>query len=132
MEKKFINIGETINLLGLSRPTINRLIARGEIPSYKVGKRRLFDRDELAEWIKGHRDDFHVPTDHVRQALIALEEEFSPEVIKNLNLEDKLALHNIFSESQNQSMRSLLRLHASVRKDFGLLSLFSQKKCQTA
>jgi excisionase family DNA binding protein len=57
MEKKFITIGEVVQLLSLSRPTINRFIARGEIPNYKVGKRRLFDAAELIEWVKSHRDD---------------------------------------------------------------------------
>ncbi len=57
MEKKFIKIAEVVELLSLSRPTINRLIARGEIPNYKVGKRRLFDRDELIEWVRSHRDE---------------------------------------------------------------------------
>jgi excisionase family DNA binding protein len=59
MEKKFITIAAVVELLSLSRPTINRLIARGEIPNYKVGKRRLFDRDELIAWVKGHKDGKH-------------------------------------------------------------------------
>ncbi len=57
MEKKFITIENAMELLSLSRPTINRFIYRGEIPNYKVGKRRLFDREELIKWIKSHRDD---------------------------------------------------------------------------
>ena len=57
MEKKFITITDAMELLSLSRPTINRFIYRGEIPNYKVGKRRLFDRDELIAWVKGHRND---------------------------------------------------------------------------
>jgi len=56
MKKRFISYSETAQFLGLSRPTIDRLIARGEIPSYKIGKRRLFDPEELIEWVKGHRN----------------------------------------------------------------------------
>jgi excisionase family DNA binding protein len=56
MEKKFITITDAMELLSLSRPTINRFIYRDEIPNYKVGKRRLFDRDELIEWVKSHRN----------------------------------------------------------------------------
>jgi excisionase family DNA binding protein len=55
MDKIFITLSNAMNLLSLSRQTINRFIARGEIPNYKVGKRRLFDRDELIEWVKSHR-----------------------------------------------------------------------------
>jgi len=57
MEHKFITFSEAIELLRLSRQTVNRLIARREIPNYKVGKRRLFDEEELVEWVKSHRDD---------------------------------------------------------------------------
>jgi excisionase family DNA binding protein len=56
MKKRFISYMETAQFLGLSRPTIDRLIARGEIPSYKIGKRRLFDPEELVEWVKSHRN----------------------------------------------------------------------------
>ncbi|MBU1209000.1 MAG: helix-turn-helix domain-containing protein [Proteobacteria bacterium] len=57
MNKKFITFSEAMNLLSLSRQTINRFIARGEIPNYKVGKRRLFDPEELVKWVKSHRND---------------------------------------------------------------------------
>ena len=57
MKKRFISYTETAQFLGISRPTIDRLIARGEIPSYKIGKRRLFDPEELVEWVKSHRND---------------------------------------------------------------------------
>ena len=57
MDKIFITLAETMKMLSLSRQTINRFIARKEIPNYKVGKRRLFDPEELVEWVKSHRDD---------------------------------------------------------------------------
>ena len=56
MDKMFMTFAEAIEFLRLSRQTINRLIARKEIPNYKVGKRRLFDRDELIDWVKSHRN----------------------------------------------------------------------------
>ena len=57
MEKKFITLSEAAGLLSLSKPTINRFIAQKEIPNYKVGKRRLFDPEDLVAWVKSHRDD---------------------------------------------------------------------------
>jgi excisionase family DNA binding protein len=56
VEDKFLNIKETSQFLKLHISTINRLIEAAEIPSYKVRKRRLFDREELVEWVKSHRD----------------------------------------------------------------------------
>jgi excisionase family DNA binding protein len=56
MDRKYLTYAETMEFLRLSRPTVSRLIARKEIPSYKIGRLRLFDRDELIEWVKSHRN----------------------------------------------------------------------------
>jgi len=55
MTKKFISIAAVVNFLGVSRPTVYRFIEKG-MPNYKVGGRRLFDPDELTEWVKSHRN----------------------------------------------------------------------------
>ena len=41
--------------LGLSARTIANLIARKELPSRKVGRRRLIAVQDLEEFIKGYR-----------------------------------------------------------------------------
>jgi excisionase family DNA binding protein len=56
VDDRFLNIKETSQFLKLHISTINRLIEAAEIPSYKVRKRRLFDREELVEWVKSQRD----------------------------------------------------------------------------
>jgi excisionase family DNA binding protein len=56
MDKIFLTFIEAAQFLRLSKPTVERFVAEGKIPSYKVGKRRLFDRDELIEWVKSHRN----------------------------------------------------------------------------
>jgi len=57
MTDKFLTYAGAIKFLKLSRTTIDRLIARKAIPNYKAGKRRLFDSEELIEWVDSHRDD---------------------------------------------------------------------------
>ena len=57
MQKRFLTFNETADLLRISKPTVERLVAEKKIPSYKIGKRRLFDHDELIEWVKSHGDD---------------------------------------------------------------------------
>jgi excisionase family DNA binding protein len=52
LENKFLNIKETSKFLKMSVSQINRLIKKGIIPSYKVEGRRLFDCDEIVEWVK--------------------------------------------------------------------------------
>ena len=57
MDKRFLSSADAAIFLGVSRPLIEKLVARREIPSYKIGKRRLFDKEELVEWVKVHRND---------------------------------------------------------------------------
>jgi excisionase family DNA binding protein len=56
MEKKFLSFNEVMEFLGMSRQKVYNLLAEG-MPSYKLKGRRLFDRDELIEWVKSHRND---------------------------------------------------------------------------
>jgi excisionase family DNA binding protein len=56
MNDKFMTYAEVIKFLKLSRTTIDRYIRKKAIPNYKVGRLRLFDREELVEWVKSHRD----------------------------------------------------------------------------
>ena len=56
MQQKFINIQQASQLVCLSVPMIKKLIASGKIPSYKVEGKRLFDKDELIEWVRSKRD----------------------------------------------------------------------------
>ena len=56
MERRFISFEEVMKVLGVSRPTVYHQMALG-LPSYKLGKRRLFDPDEIFEWVKSHRND---------------------------------------------------------------------------
>jgi len=53
--EKYLTIREASNFLKISTSILNRWISQNNIPSYKVGDRRLFDRDELIEWVKTHR-----------------------------------------------------------------------------
>ena len=55
MEDRFLTIKEASRFTKLSVALINRLVKDGKIPSLKVGKRRLFDRDELIEWMKSQK-----------------------------------------------------------------------------
>ncbi len=56
MEKMYIDIEELSNLINISITTINRWIKKGKIPTYKVGKSRLFDKKEILEWMKEKKE----------------------------------------------------------------------------
>lgn len=49
------SVAETGAMLGLSRPTIYRLIQRGELQTFKVGARTLIHKAVLCDFIERHR-----------------------------------------------------------------------------
>ena len=54
-EKKFLNKDELSRFLGIAKNTINFWLQKGYIPSYKIGRRRVFDKDEIIAWVKEHK-----------------------------------------------------------------------------
>ena len=42
-------------LLGVSRHTVRKLVRERAIPHYRVGRRVVFDADELAAWLRARR-----------------------------------------------------------------------------
>jgi excisionase family DNA binding protein len=52
----FLTADELAAILRCQPEKVYRLAARGELPSYKVEGRRLFDRDEVARWLERCRD----------------------------------------------------------------------------
>lgn len=49
-----ISVGHLAERLSLSRRTIHRLIAKGELPTLKVGHRRLIRLTDLRHWLASH------------------------------------------------------------------------------
>lgn len=105
MGKKFIRMPDVIQLTSLSRATINRLIQSGEIPSYKINGRRIFEQGELIEWVQKHRS-FEIT--NVGKKLSALQEALQDEgMIRNLTFQEQMKLYAILNRSMNRQMRSI-------------------------
>ena len=51
-EKIALSVTETAEMLGVSRPTVYRLIQRADFPAFKIGSRTLISRDGLARWVE--------------------------------------------------------------------------------
>ena len=49
-DKITVSVTEAAQLLGLSRPTVYKLIHRGDFPVLRVGTRTLIHRARLEEW----------------------------------------------------------------------------------
>ncbi len=49
----FLTFQEAQEFLGVSHQTIYRLIKQGLV-SHKIGKKRVFLREDLVQWIKDH------------------------------------------------------------------------------
>lgn len=54
MEKRYLTPKETSEMLGVNVFTIYAWALRNEIPSYKLGRLRRFDRIEIEKWVQQH------------------------------------------------------------------------------
>jgi excisionase family DNA binding protein len=57
MESKFYTIKEVALLLHVSEIWVRRRMDSREIPSYKFGRRRLFKKEEIEQWIDSQKDE---------------------------------------------------------------------------
>ena len=52
-QRIYLTFQETQEFLGVSHQTVYNLMRQG-LPSHKIGKKRVFLREELIQWIKEH------------------------------------------------------------------------------
>jgi excisionase family DNA binding protein len=57
----FLTVDELATVLRCQPEKVYRLAARGDLPSYKVEGRRLFNETEVARWLEGRRDGVGSP-----------------------------------------------------------------------
>ena len=84
MQEKYLTIRETSNLLKVSISTLNRLVRDNRIPSYKVSDRRLFDKDELIQWVRTRRSEFQVNGYAMKEIVSEAEGQSAESIIDNL------------------------------------------------
>jgi len=53
VERIFLTFAEAQEFLGISHQTLYKLIDKG-LPSHKIGKKRVFLKEDLIQWIKEH------------------------------------------------------------------------------
>lgn len=53
IQRIFLTFQEAQEFLGVSHQTIYRLMQQG-LASHKIGKKRVFLKEELTQWIKDH------------------------------------------------------------------------------
>ncbi len=53
--QQLVTINEACEMLRISRPTLFAHMHSGKLPSVRIGKRRLFVVDDLAEFIERNR-----------------------------------------------------------------------------
>lgn len=70
-DQRYLTVKETSEFLRISVSTLSRLIRQNGIPSRKIGHRRLFDRDDLAEWMRAYRDDDRGNTEGIEMDSLA-------------------------------------------------------------
>ena len=63
MNMRFLNVDEVAELTRLRPSTIYKLAARGEIPSQKMRRHRVFPADLIEEWIRNEGRRLPDPSD---------------------------------------------------------------------
>jgi excisionase family DNA binding protein len=53
VERIFLTFQEAQHFLGVSHQTLYKLMSQG-LPSHKIGKKRVFFKEDLIRWIKEH------------------------------------------------------------------------------
>lgn len=53
IERVFLTFSEAQEFLGISHQTLYKLMGEG-LPSHKIGKKRVFFKEDLIRWIKEH------------------------------------------------------------------------------
>jgi excisionase family DNA binding protein len=53
IERIFYSFTEAQEFLGVSHQTVYKLIEQG-LKSHKIGRKRVFLKEDLIKWIKGH------------------------------------------------------------------------------
>ncbi len=53
VERIFLTFQEAQDFLGISHQTLYKLMSQG-LPSHKIGKKRVFFKEDLIKWIKEH------------------------------------------------------------------------------
>lgn len=61
MNKQLMTVTEVIEVTGLGRTTINRLMNSKELPSVKVGARRLVPVNGLEAWLRDLSEGTRTP-----------------------------------------------------------------------
>lgn len=54
-DKEFFSVTELAEWLSVGPMTIHRMVKRGDIPAYQVGKLFRFRRADIEEWLARHR-----------------------------------------------------------------------------
>ena len=60
----FLTVDELAAVLRCQPEKVYRLAARGELPSYKVEGRRLFNEAEIIRWLEEQRDGLRSERSH--------------------------------------------------------------------
>ena len=55
-ESRLLTVREVAVLLRLHEKTVYSMVARGELPSIRLGRRVRFSRDDIIRWLSARRE----------------------------------------------------------------------------
>jgi len=116
-----IGYTEACEMLKLSKATLKRYVSLGAIPSYKINRRRLFDAEELRDWVENRKSTeprvafkFRWLTE-LEKWMAKTQEIFEdPEKIKSLSFREQVALAEKISRFMNRSTKFMLKMREAA------------------
>lgn len=57
MQERWLSVEDVCEYLGVARDTVYKLIARKNLPAYRIGRLWKFKVHEVDEWVKNRGDE---------------------------------------------------------------------------
>lgn len=51
IDKKFMDLKSLVQYIPLTKSTIYTMVSKGKIPRHKIGKKLIFDKQEIDDWV---------------------------------------------------------------------------------
>lgn len=61
MDNKLMNVAEAADYLRISRASLYNLMKKGELKPVKIGKRTLFDSEDVKKFVEGQKTGTRSP-----------------------------------------------------------------------
>lgn len=127
MDKKFLNIGELSQYLGIKKSNLYSKVERKEIPFYRFGRLIMFKKDEVDTFMEKcnlRKEAKRIPKDATDFELDNYKKEIYNKPIVKVNWNDAVAYNDNYSSShefKTNPVESVGRLFSKTKKQIVII-----------